>query len=376
MSTAEKQAQELNGLSIFGTSAEDIASTVEDESYEGSSFVGFLELNPQGAADKKDSAYVKLIQNPDQQAKNILSKTSYKIVTSCATKNFMFDSAKSLGWRENDCQIVNLWDECKGDKLKEEKFKKHFQFRKPRVVLLQVLRYDSKPELVGSIMPLRITEEVEDLIKKTVKPSKEDVELNDVVANNVYDIFDGHCLLLEAGIKSIPSTTGGETKIGRDFKNSKFIKATSFKHFLVPQLDDEGNKVTKTVGEKEVVQYEKIELTADERNMYANKDYTGTLLEKLKRVLSYLNDEDTAKHVDFGYREPSEDRTKMVNGLISSFRAGEPMVINGAAEAEADADADDSETATGENENKSETSDSIAEKDLLDIVEKAEKAGE
>ncbi|BAV39235.1 hypothetical protein BPT24_110 [Tenacibaculum phage pT24] len=367
--------ENLFDLSMFGTTASEIAETLQEDEYESKNFTPYLELNPQGRADNKDSCYVKLIKNPDAKAKNILSKVSYKIVTECSNRNFMFDSLKSFGWNDNTCIVADLWKDCKGNKVDEERFRKHFQFKKPRVVLVQVIKFDSRPELEGQIMPLRIVEEVEDLIKKTIEPTKEEIEEDGVVANNVYDIFEGQALRLVAGVKQIPKPDGS-TVTGRDFKDSKFTKSVGYMVFFAPKEDAEGNYITKkiTIGEKEqeVYDYEKIELTAEERTAYAQKNFQGvpSLLAKLQRVLKYLGHEDTPKHADYGYNEPSEDKVKNVTLLVNKFKAGEPMTISGDVATDEGAEgAEGSES--GDTQAGETTGETVNETELDSIVEQA-----
>lgn len=335
MSKAEQDL--AGGFNIFGQSIEAVAASVEEEVQEGGTYVPHLELNPQGNQDSKDLAVVRLIPSLVQGNKNIVKKISYK-VNSDDGKKFYFDSKKSLGWRENDCAIADMYDKVKDDAAKLARFKTMFNYKKPSTVLVQVLKYDTDKSLVGRILPLRIQEDVEKLITSAITPSKEDVEMNDAVANNVYDLFTGKALMLNAGLKTIGQNADKSPRIGRTFEDSKFVVSAAYKHFLIPRLDAEGNKVTKTVDEKEVLEYDKVELSSPEEiKAYETQDFKNNpeLYKKLMTVLDYLKDEDTPKVEDYGYNEPSEERQKWVSTLteaILSGSAGNVLGVNATSE--------------------------------------------
>lgn len=362
----------LAGMGMFGQSVETVSENNAEEVYEGKKFVGYLNLNPQGSKDGNDSAIIKLLPNFVEGEKNIKTKISYKIVTDDeATRNFMFDSVKSLGWtKENVCPIVSLWDTIKpvkkGDPLSPvaKKFKEHFQYKKPHILMVQVLEYDTNPELVGTIMPLRVTEDIEKLIDVTLNPSAKDIKFNDAVRHNPYDFFTGKALLLDAVTKD-----NGSAKAGRDFSGSKFVKAKGMQKFLVPQKDAEGVVVTKLVGENEVVQYDEISLTDAERTQYEAKDFSGTVGEKIQRILAHLNDENTAKLQDFGYNAPNDKKMSDVKELLAKFSANEPIILDGATSV-AQAKTEDENAENTEKVTETVT-ENVSEDDVMDIVEQA-----
>lgn len=363
----------LGGLNIFGQTVEEVAVTIEEEVYEGGNYIPHLELNPQGTQDSKDMAIVKLIPTLVQGGKNIVKKVSYK-VNSDDGKKFFFDSAKSLGWRDNDCVVADMYDKVKDDAAKKARFGRIFNYKKPATVLVQVLKYDTDPTLVGRILPLRIQEDVEKLIQSAITPSKEDIELNDVQPNNVYDLFTGNALMLQAGLKTIGTDKDGKPRKGRTFEDSKFVKASAYKHFLMPKVDAEGNKITKMIGETEVFEYEKVELTADELKDYTAKNFTGDLLAKLNKIVTYLKDEDTPKVEDYGYNEPSDDRKKMINTLIEAILNGTEANLNGGTTTEGGEATSDEASSENVAENVAENtaSDATSDDELAGIIAAAQ----
>lgn len=315
---------------IFGQSVADIATTIESETNEGGGYTPHLELDPQGNKDNKDFAIVRLIRTLVPNAKNIVEKKTYKVNVE-GGNNFFYDSKKSLGWNDNVCEIVDTYNAVKEDAAKLARFKSVFNFRKPKTVLVQVLEYKTKPELVGRILPLRIQDEVEKIISGAISPSEEDVKYNGAVPNNVFDPLTGNVLMLKAGLKKIGTDKKtGKDRIGRTFDESKFLPKSELNYFMLPKTDDEGNKITKMVGEGdkqvEVFEYDNISLEDSEIEAYSKKDFSNSdLKSKLVKVLQYLQEEDTPKVEDYGYREPSEDRTKTVLSYTKAILSGEPL---------------------------------------------------
>jgi len=371
--TADEQLVDGLGMDIFGASASDVAASVEEEKYEGGGYVKYFELNPQNNADNTDMAIVRLVPNLEKGGKNIVKKISYK-VTSDDGKKFMFDSAKTNGWRDNACPIADFYqNEAKNDELKKAKFQSVFAFKKPSIVLVQVLKYDTNPNLVGEIMPLRIYEDVEKLIQKTISPSKEDIELDGAVPTNVFDPF-GDALMLKAGMKKIGEDASGKPKYGRTFEDSKFVKAPQYKVFYVANTNEDGTFVTEQKGEETVKVFTKVELTDEERTAYAQRNFSGSLGQKLQSVLGFLKNENTPSHSDYGYQEPSDERKGWVETLINAVRTNAPANL-GLATSEAsessDASATDSAPQAETSEAKEATVDATSESELDDIMNQA-----
>lgn len=367
--TADEQLVAGLGMDIFGASAADVASSVEEEKHEGGNYVKYFELNPQNNADNTDMAIVRLVPNLEKDGKNIVKKISYK-VTSDDGKKFMFDSAKTNGWK-NECPIADFYNDVKNDELKKAKFQSVFAFKKPSIVLVQVLKYDANPNLVGEIMPLRIYEDVEKLIQKTISPSKEDIELDGAVPTNVFDPF-GDALMLKAGMKKIGEDASGKPKYGRTFEDSKFVKAPQYKVFYVAQTNEDGTFVTEQKGEDTVKVFTKIELTDEERTAYGQRNFAGTLGQKLQSVLEFLKNENTPSHADYGYNEPSDERKGWVATLVSAVKNGTAAVL-GTGETQTDANTTQSENATPATEEaKTETTvDVTSDAELDDIMNQA-----
>ncbi len=319
--TADEQLVEGLGMDIFGASASDVASSVEEEKYEGGGYVKYFELNPQNNADKTDMAIVRLVPNLEKGGKNIVKKISYKVISDDG-KKFMFDSKKTDGWK-NDCPIADFYSDVKNDELKKAKFQSVFAFKKPSIVLVQILKYDTNPNLVGEIMPLRIYEDVEKLIQKTITPSKEDIELDGAVPTNVFDPF-GEALMLKAGMKKIGENADGTSRYGRTFEDSKFVKAPQHKVFYVAKTNEDGTFITEEKGEETVKLFDKVELTDEERTAYSKRDFkVGALGQKLQSVLAFLRNENTPSHSDYGYQEPTDERKGWVATLVEAVRSGQ-----------------------------------------------------
>lgn len=330
MSTEATDQALLDGFGIFGATVEDVKESIKEEEFESGDFVRYLELNPQGKQDKVDTAIVRLVANLTG-GKNIVSKTSYKVKTDDGTI-FMFDSAKTNGWK-NPCIVGDVYSKVKDDEDKLKKFRGVFGYRKPTVVLVEVLKYDTDPTLVGSIMPLRISEDIENLIRKTISPTAEEIELGGAEAINVFDPLVAPALMLKAETKDNGrKDKDGKPVLDRTFVNSLFVKSQSYRYFLVPQKDENGENITSKVkkGDKEidVVQFNKVELTEEEKTAYKSRNFTDAMKAKLGQIISYLND--SPKHEDFAYIEPTDERKVQAQKLVDAVLNGTPAILGNA----------------------------------------------
>lgn len=309
----------LDAFEIFGRTAESVVETLAVEEEEGGGWVKFLELDPAKSADKTDSAIVRLLPNVKRETagknagklgKDIVSKISYKV--KAGGKIFMFDSNKTNG-RYEPCPVADGYWKVKDtkDETKMANFKKAFGYKKPEVALVQVLKYDAHPELVGSIMPLRIYEDVELLINKTLSPSAEDMDLNGTKAVNVFDILNSPALMLKATMKAY-----GDGGVGRNFADSIFVNSAAYKHFLVPNPPAEDAKPDA------LPTFTKVQLTDEEIPLYASKQYTPEILGKLKQVLGVLTAEGTVSQQDYAYAAPDEDAIAKVTVIVKSILDG------------------------------------------------------
>lgn len=341
----------LNNFDIFGEDIASIQESIEEDVFEGGDYIKFLELNPQGSSDNTDSAIVRFVKNispkgdDGKPAKNIISKTSYFVKSADGVK-YMYDCPKTLNYK-NPCDVADYFKSIKNDELKKEAFRKVFKYGRPDMVLVQVLKYDSHPELVGSIMPVRIQEEVRDIINKTVKPSAEDIELNGTKPLNVFDPLTAPAFMLKATMKSHGTGDDGKTKMGRFFGTSMFVKAESYKYFLIPQLDEKGEPITKKVGELDVIQYEKIQLTAEEVVDYEKRNFTDAMKSKLVSVIKHL--QSSTKHVDIDYQEATEEMVANNKILVECLRKGEVATLGGTIVDEAKETETETETETDTN---------------------------
>lgn len=366
----------MDAFEIFGRSAESVVEALVVEEEAGGGWVKFLELDPAKAADKTDSAIVRLLPNVRRQltgkdagklGKDIVSKISYKV--KAGGKIFMFDSNKTNG-RYEPCPVADGYWKVKDtkDALKMENFKKAFGYKKPEVTLVQVLKYDANPALVGSIMPLRVYEDVEILINKTLQPSAEDMDLNGTKAVNVFDILTAPALMLKATMK-----TYGDGGVGRSFGESIFVNAPAYKHFLVPIAPAADAKPDAPIA------YEKIQLTEEEVPLYNSKQYTDAIKGKLTKVISVLAAEGAISQQDYAYEAPSEDSIAKVTSIVASILDGTfvpdaPIAETPAPGAEAPA-TDNTGTATEAPTVNSTASEATAT-DVDDILRQAEIAGQ
>lgn len=370
MSTENTENSLLANLGIFGTTVEEVISTVTEEEIGGGDYAKYLELDPQKHGGE-DMAIVRLIPSllpRDENGKlpsNYARKISYK-VNSDDGKTFMYDSKKSFGWRDNACPIADAHaDLKKGNTATLERFRSVFNFKKPCVVLVQVLAYANHPELEGEIMPLRVYEDVEKLISKTIDPSKEDRELNDIKPNQCFDLFLGNALMLKAKLSSYGKNDDGTDRVGRTFEDSSFVKASAYKHFKLPQIDENGDFVMKTLadGETKVKVYDKVSLEESELPLYISKKYNDAIIKKLTSVAEYLQGEDTPKLEDYNYTEPSDERQEWVDTLIKAIKNNEPATLGG----EVVSKEGDAKT-TSENEGNVEKSENVKSEDVADVT--------
>lgn len=372
---AENTVGLLGGLGIFGATAASIAASVEEDVIEGGGYTPYFELNPQDNKGE-DIAIVRLIPSLIQGNKNIASKVSYKVVSEDG-KKFMFDSKKSLGWRDNDCIVADTHTSLKNDAAKLAAFRRVFNYKKPSTVLVQVLEYKTNRALEGRILPLRIYEDVEKLIQKTINPSKEDIELNDVVPHNCFDLLAGKALMLKATLKTIPKTATKEEYTGRSFENSIFVKAAKYKHFKIPQVDEEGQVVTTVASDGETVltSYNQVSLTDAEVAAYEKQDFSNPeLLKKLQTIVGYLSQEDTPKLEDYSYISPNEERVGWVETLVQNILAGKPATLGGeVAPTSGDTPTSDENDTTGNGvvDSVVDNADEASNDDLEDILKQA-----
>jgi len=283
MSTEEKnqgQQREVDAFAIFGMKVEDIVSYDEKEKTDWSKI--FYEPNPE--ENKPTLALIKFLPNIYDLSNPILQNFSYKLPHPDNPKHkFRFVSPTTVG---KPCPVVSAWYEMKeSDDARLNEIAKSLKRKRSRCAIIQIIKDTQNPELNGQLRLFRFQYDgdIDKLIIKKLKPSKEEVETLGVKPENIFDPFNSPIMILR-------STKGD---YGRDFAGSEWAKDDKNMGMMIPN-DDGTMRVlsAKDAGNLDI-QKKIIEmLKADNVNIneyYAYKEPSAEMLALVKKSLEMLS---------------------------------------------------------------------------------------
>lgn len=267
---------EFNPFAIFATKVEDIKSFDEKPKTDWDSI--FYEPTP--VEGKPYLAAIKFLPNILNPLEPAVSKFSYKLEHPDNPKlSLYYDSPSTIGER---CVVLDEWSRLyNSEDARDKNLAKKYKRTRQKCSVIQILKDPQRPELDGQIRLWRyqFDGDIDLKIKSKIKPTKEEMEMDDtVVPTDVFNPFGSPTLKLNAIL----------TENGRDFAGSSWNDKTQ------GMFVDGVNVTVAQAGDKEI---------------------QGKIVELLKADNVNIADK-------FAYKPSDENRLKLIAKAIAKMSNG------------------------------------------------------
>lgn len=219
MNDLENNENEVVLDGLYGGSVSDVQTGVD----EGPSS-NFLEISPDDYPGKQAIVLVRFLPNIYAPAQPIASTITYRM-TGLDGRRFTYLSEKSLNKRAN-CFVADTYFGLKGSKDAIVKQRASDIYWKPRdVAAVQIVGCPAKPELVGTIHPIRLKKDIQTKIDALKNASTAEIQNMLVPVNpwkpeeaaNPFDLFQAPIFMIKCTWKD-----AGEGQKYRDWSQSNW----------------------------------------------------------------------------------------------------------------------------------------------------------